>query len=311
MHEGPAVPVIDAPLIAKLLPFPDAVEALARAFADDRPGAPPRIALEVPGGELLLMPAHGDEGVGVKLVTLNPANPDAGRPRVQGIYVLFSPTGLSPELMIDGAALTGRRTAAVSALATDRLARADARRLIVFGSGVQARAHVEAMLSVRSIDSVGIVGRDPGRARALAAEVRDMHGVAAEVAGPDAIGSADIVCTCTTSTTPVFDDRLLQAGSHVNAIGAYRPDMREVPAATLERALIAVESVDAALTEAGDLIQAIAEGVIDAGRISGDLVALASRRVVRRDEAQVTVFKSVGIATEDLVLARAICDRLR
>jgi ornithine cyclodeaminase/alanine dehydrogenase-like protein (mu-crystallin family) len=309
MTEG-AVPFIDGRLLGELLPFSQAVDALAAAFSSTRADAPPRTALQVPGGELLLMPAHGREGVGVKLVTLNPDNPSAGRPLIQGMYVLFSADGLRPELMIDGAALTGRRTAAVSALATDRLARDDARRLVVFGAGPQARAHVEAMLGVRAIERVGIIGRDPSRARALAEQVRAELGLRAESVSGAAIADADIVCTCTTSHAPLFDDRWLAPGTHINAIGAYRPDMRELPAATLARALVAVESVGAALEEAGDFIQAIAEGAWNPAAIAGELADLALGRVVRTRPDQVTVFKSVGIATEDLVLARAVADRL-
>ncbi len=304
------VSIVAAPLLDDLLPFSDAVEILAAAFRGDRAEAPPRIALEVPGGQLLLMPAHGPEGVGVKLVTVTPDNPAVGRPLVQGMYVLFSPDGLTPQLMIDGAALTGRRTAAVSALATDRLARSDAHRLVVFGAGQQARAHVEAMRAVRPIDRVAIVGRDPRRAEELVQELRANGELHAQLAGAEAVSDADIVCTCTTSRAPLFDDRLLPAGVHVNAIGAYRPDMRELPGATLARALIAVESQEAALAEAGDLIQAIAEGAIDAGQIYADLADLATGRITRTGPDQVTVFKSVGIALEDLVLARALCDRL-
>ena len=277
------------------LPWPVAVAALAAAFRDADPGAtPPRSHLAVPGGELLLMPAHGAAGVGVKLVTLAPENPERGLPFIHGAYVLFAADTLVPEALLDGAELTAIRTAAVSALATDRLARPDARSLVVFGAGTQARVHVEAMRAVRRLTSVTIVGRDPERARALAGEL------GAEVAGPEAVAGADLVCTCTTSAEPLFDGRELAPGTHVNAIGAYRPDLRELDTAAMRRATVGVGTRAAAPAEAGD--------VLGAGLDGGALVELAD--VVRGTAGRagpdaITVFKSVGLALEDFALARA------
>jgi ornithine cyclodeaminase/alanine dehydrogenase-like protein (mu-crystallin family) len=304
-----SLPYVNGDELEGVLPYPDAVDALAAAFAGGRLGAPPRIPIELPTGELLLMPAFGGEGVGVKVVTLNKLDPGPGRPLVQGVFVLFSADGLGPELIIDGGALTARRTAAVSALATARLANPGARRLVVFGAGRQARAHVDAMRAVRPIESVGIVGRDSGRAQDLAGRLR-REGLDADVVNAAAVETADVVCTCTTSATPLFDDGLLAAGAHINAVGAYRLDMREIPAATLARGLLAVETREAAMAEAGDIAQAIDEGAIDADHIAADLSDLAAGRVRRTSRHQITVFKSVGIADEDLVLARAICRRL-
>jgi ornithine cyclodeaminase len=228
---------------------------------------------------------------------------------VRGLYILFSADGLAPELIVDGGALTERRTAAVSALATQCLAREDASRLVVFGAGRQARAHVEAMCTVRPIASVGIVGRRPEPARQLAEYVA-AQGLSAELVSPDAVADADIVCTCTPSTAALFDDRSLAPGVHINAIGAYRQDMRELPAATLARALLTVEHRAAALVEGGDIIQAIAERKIGPERIAGDLAELARGDVARSSREQITVFKSVGVADEDLVLVRMIARRL-
>jgi ornithine cyclodeaminase/alanine dehydrogenase-like protein (mu-crystallin family) len=278
------------------LPWPVAIAALEAAFRDGDPGdTPARSHLTVPGGELLLMPAHAAaDGVGVKLVTLAPGNPAQGLPFIHAAYVLFSPGALAPEALLDGTELTAIRTAAVSALATDRLARPDARTLVVFGAGTQARAHVAAMRAVRPIEAVTIVGRDPARARALGEEL------GAAVAGPEAVAGADIVCTCTTSAQPLFDGARLAPGTHVNAIGAYRADLRELDDATMRRATVVVETRAAALAEAGDVIQA--------GLAPGALIELAD--VVRgtaapRAPGAITVFKSVGLALEDLAIARA------
>jgi len=285
------------------LPWPVAIAALEAAFRDEDPSAvPPRSHLDVPGGELLLMPAHGGGGVGVKLVTLAPGNPDLGLPFIHGAYVLFSPGRLVPEALLDGAELTAIRTAAVSALATRRLARADARRLVVFGAGTQARAHAHAMCAVRQIEHVAVVGRDPERAAALVTELC-AEGIRAEVAGAEAVSAADVVCTCTTSPEPLFAGERLPAGVHVNAIGAYRADLRELDAAALARARVVVETRAAALAEGGDVVQAVAEGALEAGALEElrDVVLGAGRQ----DPAELTVFKSVGLALEDLAIARA------
>src|SRR4051812_27572007 len=176
------------------------------------------------------MPAAGAEGVGVKLVTLAPGNAQRGLPFIHGVYVLFEPGTLAPAAIVEGAALTALRTAAVSALATHHLARPDARRLVVFGAGAQAGAHVAAMRAVRPIEDVAIVGRDRGRARALVAALA-ADGVAAAVAGPEAVASADVVCTCTTSREPPFPGGPLPAGGPVTASGGYPRAIRGLPAA--------------------------------------------------------------------------------
>lgn len=304
-----SLPYVSAADVERLLPYRDAVEELRMAFVEMRTDALGRVRIEVPRGELLLMPAFGREGVGVKLVTVHAHDPQPPHPRVQGVYVLFSADGLAPELIVDGAALTDLRTAAVSALATQCLARVDASRLVVFGAGRQARAHVEAISAVREIESIGIVGHRPGRARALVDELRE-RGLSAELVSAQAIADADIVCTCTPSAAPLFEDRWLARGVHINAIGAYREDMRELPATTLARALLTVEDRAAALVEAGDIIQAIAERAIGPDHIAGDLAGLARGDIARSSPEQVTVFKSVGIADEDLVLVRMIARRL-
>jgi ornithine cyclodeaminase len=313
---GPAVTqpgrprFIGAAELAAALPWTEAIAALEAAFAGPRPDGPARSHVAVPGGELLLMPAAGAGGVGVKLVTLAPGNAQRGLPFIHGVYVLFEPGTLAPAAIVEGAALTALRTAAVSALATHHLARPDARRLVVFGAGAQARAHVAAMRAVRPIEEVAIVGRDRGRARALVAALA-ADGVAAAVAGPEAVASADVVCTCTTSREPLFAAAALPPGAHVNAIGAYRRDMRELPAAVLRHALLVVETRESALLEAGDVLLAIADGVLTEADVRHELAAVVQGTVGRGGRDEVTVFKSVGLALEDLAIAAAAERRLR
>lgn len=302
------LPLIDADELARLLSMRAAIDALERAFADPvLPEAPQRIRVEVPGGELLLMPAAGWAGVGVKLVTLNPSNPGRGLPFVQGAYVLFDPDTLSPEAVLDGTALTNLRTAAVSGVATRHLARPDASRLVLFGAGATANAHLDAMLAVRPLRTVRVVSRSRGPAESLASRAGEA-GLEAAVAGPEAVAEADVVCTCTTSERPVFDGTLLPPGVHVNAIGAYRPDMRELDDETVVRARVTVETRAAAMAEAGDLLIPLRSGRIDRDHVVADLGEVVRGASVRRGPTDITVFKSVGIASEDLVVARAILE---
>ena len=302
------LPHVSARELEEILPVSEAIEALERAFAsEERPTAPLRNNVEVPGGELLLMPATGDQGVGVKLVTLAPKNPGRGLPFLHSVYVLFSSETLEPLLTVDGAALTTLRTSAVSALATRHLARPDSSRLVLFGAGVQANAHLDAMAAVRPVDRVRVVSRSRERAERLAERARKLE-MEAEVAGAEAVSEADIVCACTTSTTPVFDGRLLPGGAHVNAVGAYRPDSRELDDETIERAKIVVETREAALAEAGDLIIPINDGLISSSAISADLGEAVRGELVRTSPDDITVFKSVGVAFEDLAVAAAVLE---
>jgi ornithine cyclodeaminase/alanine dehydrogenase-like protein (mu-crystallin family) len=303
-------PLIDADRLRRLLPMEGAVDALEVAFGSGPlPAAPLRTHLETAAGTLVSMPATGPQGTGVKLLTVTSGNAERGLPLIQGLYVLFSAQTQEPEAAIDGAALTALRTGAVSGLATRYLAREEAAHLVIFGAGTQARAHLEAMLAVRPVDRVTFVSRTVGLAEALAGSAREM-GVTAEVAGPDAVGAADIVCTCTTSPTPVFDGSLLPAGSHVNAVGAYTPQTRELDDDAIGRARVVVETREVALAEAGDLLIPLGAGSIGPDHVVADLSELVHGVTVRRSPEDVTVFKSVGVAFEDLVVARAAVDRL-
>ena len=286
----------------------DAVEALENAFRTDRLPTSTKQRSGLKNGELLVMPSSDDQAAGVKILTINPSNPDQDRPLIQGVYVLFSDV-LGPAAIIDGAALTELRTAAVSGLATRLLARQDARRLVLFGAGAQARAHLEAMRAVRPIEEVKIVGRTPARAAHLAERASAM-GLKADVASADAVADADIVCTCTTATEPLFDGSLLPDGVHINAIGAHRAHATELDSETIRRGRLVVETREAALAEAEDILVLLESGEINSGHIIADLPELVRGKNVRARPGDVTIFKSVGIAYEDLVIARTAFGRL-
>lgn len=303
-----------------VLPVEHVVDALARrleATSADELAATPRTVIPIPGrpagdeAEMLLMPAHGPEGGGVKLVSIVRGNRARGLPTIQGVYLLLSPDGMTPELAIDGAALTGLRTASMSALATKHLALPDSGRLVVFGAGTQAACHVEAMRAILPIERVTIVGSSSTSRRAAALVERLVaDGVDAVLGDAGAVADADVVCTCTTSVRPLFDDAALRPGVHINGIGAYRRDMCELPAASLARALLVVESVAATLIEAGDVVGAIEAGALPATGFAHELRDLLTGVVGRDDDEQITVFKSVGMAVEDLIVARAAADAL-
>jgi ornithine cyclodeaminase/alanine dehydrogenase-like protein (mu-crystallin family) len=304
------VPFVDAESLARALPMTAAIDALETVFGADRlPEAPLRTHVETRAGTLLLMPAFGEQGVGVKLVTLTPSNPGRRLPFIHAVYALFEAEEQAPVALLDGAALTAIRTAAVSGLATRHLARPDASRLAIFGAGVQARSHLEAMRAVRPISHAVIVSRTGERATDLAREAAGA-GVKADVGSADSVGDRDLVCTCTTSPTPVFDGSLLAPGTHVNAVGAYRPDLRELDTEAVRRARVAVETREAALEEAGDLLIPMSEGAIGEDHIAADLSEVVRGARVRMSDDDVTLFKSVGVAFEDLVVARAAVDRL-
>jgi ornithine cyclodeaminase/alanine dehydrogenase-like protein (mu-crystallin family) len=302
--------VVDHDEVWERLPMSAAIGALQAAIATDRLGtSPPRQHLHAGDQELLLMPSFLDGGAGVKLVGIDPDNPARGLPRIQGVFVLFDPPGLTPAAVVDARALTALRTAAVSGLATRYLARPDASRLVIFGAGPQAHAHLLAMHALFALSEVAVVSRTREAAELLVARAREELGLAAVVAGPDTVADADVICACTTSRSPVFDGALLPEGVHVNAVGAYRPDMQEVDATTVTGSAVVVESREAALAESGDLIVAERDAGWDPAAIAADLVEVVRDGVaVRTTASQRTLFESVGVAFEDLVIARAVLD---
>jgi len=301
-----ALPFLDAAAVAALSPLEavDALEAALRAGLD--PDAdPPRQAVGTEAGEILIMPSASRGAAGVKLVTVAPGNPDRGLPRIQGVYALFDPATLAPAALVDGIALTNLRTAAVSALAVRHLAAPRARRLLVFGTGAQGWAHVGALRAVApDLERVDVVARDPARLRAFVARVQDERGLEARAASPDAARDADLIVCATTSREPLFDGALVRAGATVVAIGSHEPAAREVDATLAGAATVVVESRGSALREAGDVIAAIDAGVLDADA----LVPIAA--LVRGDAAAAPgrprLFKSTGMAWEDLVVAAAV-----
>nr|WP_248843572.1 ornithine cyclodeaminase family protein [Streptomyces virginiae] len=303
---------LDAGRMAGLLTPAGAADALAAALRGglDPESCPPRSAIAVPGGgELLLMPAASGAYAGVKIAGVAPGNPDRGLPRITGSYLLLDGPTLRPLALLDGAALTTLRTPAVSALALRYLAPAGRPlRMVLFGSGPQAYGHLEAVLAVRELAEVVVVARDPGRAAELAAHARTL-GPAARTGTAGEVAGADLVICCTTAREPLFDGRLVGPGATVVAVGSHEPTARETDTALVRRAAVYVESRAAALREAGDLLVPEAEGAIGPGHITATLADLVGGRIpAGGGQSCPQLFKSVGMAWEDLAVAVALVE---
>jgi ornithine cyclodeaminase len=303
------VPFLDAAAVGRLMPMQDAITVLEQAWRSVPQDGPeiPRAVSPVPGGQLLSMPATLPGALGVKIITVAESALAPGTPRVNGAYVLFDAADLTVRAILDAASITRLRTPAVSAVAARALAMPDAEVLVVFGTGIQARGHVEAMACIRPISRVSIVGSRPAAASGLAGDLRE-QGLNAQPGEPESVAGADIVCTCTTSPEPVFDGRLLPEYAHVTAVGSFQPGTREVDDYTVAHSAIVVETRDAALAEAGDILIPLGSGIIGESAIVADLAELTSG-AVPVDPGQRTLFKSVGVAFEDLVIASEIVRR--
>jgi len=292
------------------LAFPRLIEALREAFKRDGEPMPLRQAYDVgvdgSPGRLLTMPAWiRGEALGVKLVTVFPQNAERGLGAVSSLYFLLDGQTGQPRAMIDGEALTNRRTAAASALASGYLSRADSRTLLIVGTGHVAHHLAAAHRAVRPIEKVLVWGRNPERAQALADALARQGVNTAAVADLDlALPQADIVSCATTSTEALIKGALLRPGTHLDLVGAFTPQMRETDDGAISRSRVFVDTYPGALAEAGDLLQPIAAGTWSAGRICGDLHELTNgTKSGRLDRDDITLFKSVGAAIEDLAAA--------
>lgn len=264
------------------------------------------------GDRLLLMPAwRAGQDLGVKLVTVFPRNRERGVATVSALYVLLDGATGHPRALIDGEALTLRRTAAASALASTYLSRKDSATLLVIGTGALAPHMARAHCALRPIAKLLLWGRSAERAQALAAQLCD-EGLPAQALTDLAQGlaQADIVSSATTATEPVVRGSLLRPGMHVDLVGGFTREMREVDDESIERAEIFVDTYAGALKEAGDLVQPLASGVLARARVRAELAELvAGAHPGRRSPEEITLFKSVGTALEDLCAARLVLER--
>lgn len=282
-----------------------AIRAVQRGLRDGLDPAQDfsRSVLDVPSGQLLIMPSHSAEFFGVKVASVAPANPGLGKERIQGVYLLMDAETLTPIALIDGTALTTLRTPAVSAAAADLLAPAHIDHMVVFGSGPQAWAHVEAMRVIRAIGRVTVVARNSERAIDFATRV-SANGIDAAAGTADDVRDAQLIICATTARTPLFDGSLVPTDSCSIAVGSHEPAARELDSALVMRAQIVVEDQATALREAGDVIMPVDAGELDpASLVSlGDIVTGAHAV----DSTRPRIFKSTGMAWEDLVIATEV-----
>lgn len=314
--------IINGEAVRSLYSIEDAVPAMERAmiaFSDGTAYQHPRITVEPPGAEgergmVLLMPAAQSGSLGLKLLSMFPRAAEKGLASVQGLIILVDAVHGEPLAVIDGVSVTEIRTAAVTALATDRLARPDAAALGLIGAGVQARGHLRALSGLRPWKSIKVFSRTRERAEEFARWAADDGadgGVAVEVVGSptEALREADVVCTVTSATDPVLaDSDVARRGVHVNAVGAFGPRCQELPAELVARARIFVDSREAALAEAGDLMVPLADGVLGEDAIVAELGEVLAGAPGRLGD-ELTVFESLGLPIQDVVACEAIYRR--
>jgi len=297
----------------------DAIEAVTSGFAQLSAGravVPLRTSLSTAAGTSLFMPAYlpDSETTALKLVSVYPDNPSLGLPTILAIVVVVDACTGRPLALMDGTYLTALRTGAASGAATDLLARQGARVLALFGAGAQARTQLEAVCTVRPIEEVKIFDPDQEAAHRLVEEMAGRGPIPDRVlvaaSATETVKDADIVVTATTSHKPVFDGTHVGPGTHVNAIGAYTPQMRELDEDLVRRAKIVVDTREGCLAEAGDLILPLLSGVISETDIYAELgEVVRGVKAGRETQSEITLFKSVGSAVQDAAVARAALDR--
>ncbi len=299
--------------VKRLLDPRKAITVIEEVFGRDYQATvrmPPRMHLEIPShGVLLAMPCYDSRlaCLGIKLVTVA-EQPRRPNDRVQATYVLLDPETGKLLALLEANYLTDVRTAATSAAAMKNLARAEAHTLGIFGTGRQARAHILVLREVRNFQRFLVCGSQPERSKEFAGRIAKECDL--EVEAVDAhtcVTESDVLCTCTTSSVPLFDGSLVRPGTHLNLVGAFRPNTREVDDETIRQARVIVDTYDGALAEAGDLLIPLQRGAITREHIVADLHEIISgERVGRRNPEEITVFKSVGCALEDLVTAKLV-----
>ncbi len=310
--------ILNADEIQKVLPMKDAIEAMKQAYtslSDGKTEAPLRSRLPVPphDGLTLCMPAFvndkKNQALAVKVVSIFPHNLQHNLPLIFATVLVLEPDTGKPVALLEGSSLTAIRTGAASGLSIDLLARPESCVVAIFGAGAQGRTQLEAACTVRKIKQVWIYDSDDKRAETFVSDLagvgvipRDMRIAATS---KEAIHNADIICTATTSMSPVFDDAKLKAGVHISAIGSYTPEMQEIPSETVRRARIVVDSLSATLAETGDLAIPIRSGLIQIQDINTELgEILLGRKPGRKSPDEITLFKSVGIAVQDAMAAQ-------
>ncbi|MFV9504602.1 MAG: ornithine cyclodeaminase family protein [Oscillochloridaceae bacterium umkhey_bin13] len=307
--------VLSADDVRQAVPMLAAIDAVEAAFISLSAGqaeAPLRAHISTPDYAAIsfFMPARlggTQPALGLKVVSVFPDNPARGEPSIYALVTVLDPSSGRPVAVLDGTYLTALRTGAASGVATRHMARPDARCLVVLGAGAQAFHQAMAVCAVRSIEQIWLVNRTPARAEQLAERLRTAGVIASISVITDpalALAQADVVCAATSASSPVFADHDLQPGTHLNGVGSYKPSMAEIPAATVARARLVVDQRQAAWAEAGDLVLAREAGLITERHVVAELGEVATGQIAGRTSPdQITFFKSVGNAVQDVAVA--------
>ncbi len=310
--------ILNAEEVRQALPMDQTIAAMKDAYASLSNGTavvPLRTRLPISNHDALslFMPAYmktdSSEALAVKVVSLFPNNPSRGLAYIQAAVLVFEADTGRAVALLEGSTLTAIRTGAGSGAAIDILARKDSKIVAIFGAGAQGRTQLTATCTARNIDTVFIYDRTPEKAQAFAQEMAGQNHIPKDVrvarTPTEAFANADIICTATTSAQAVFADRDIKVGVHISAVGAYTPDMQEVPVETVARARITVDSYATVQDEAGDLVKAMQAGLIKESDIHTELgEILLGKKAGRESDEQVTLFKSVGNAVQDATAAQ-------
>jgi ornithine cyclodeaminase len=308
--------ILTARDVRRLLPMPACITAMdlaLRALANGDAVLPLRPVIQLPDGTgaLAAMPAYlgNPKTLGLKTITIFPGNHGGPLDSHQGVVIMIDPANGRPFAILDASSITAIRTAAVSAVATRALARPDAGDLAIIGTGVQAMMHLEAMICVRSIRRVRTYSRNPANVGRFAKEAARRMGIGVEPSrsARDAVDGADIICTVTASHTPVVEGAWIKAGAHINAVGASLRSARELDTEAVRRSAMYVDRRESALAEAGEILIPMNAGMLDANHIRGEIGELLESRIAgRSSDDEVTLFKSLGLAIEDLAAADVV-----
>ena len=302
--------------INDLISMEEAIRAMGTAFAQLSNGeavVPPRLSLDIPdkNATSLVMPAYatGSPYYTVKIVSVNYSNPKKGLPLIHGVVQVFDAENGKHIANLDGASITAIRTGAASGLATDLLAKENANVCAVFGTGVQAASHIEAVLAVRPIEKIIVFSRSKPSAEKFCSTLANQ--VQCEIGEKESLLEADIVCTTTPASSPLFETDKIKPGCHLNVVGSAQPSFREVPTGLVARSKIIVDKREACEQEAGDLIIPVQEGSWSFEQVHGELGQVVSGDIIAREsENEITLFKSVGNAIQDHAMAHLIMEKI-
>ena len=310
--------ILNKKQINKIVAMNEAIEAMKTAFVQLSNGEaiiPTRLSTDVPdkNATSLVMPAYSLDSpyYTVKVVSVNYSNPQKGLPLLHSSVQVFDASKGNMVATLDGESVTAIRTGAVSGLATGILAKKDAKVGAVFGTGVQAKSQVEAILAVKNLEKILVFSRTKESAKLFCNLIYDTFGIKASTGNKDSLKEADVICTATPSKKPLFDHGDLNLGVHINAIGSFKPHMQEIPVETVINSKVIVDKIESCTVEAGDLIIPIEEGKWSFDLVHGELGQVILGEVSGRDsDNEITLFKSVGNAIQDLALANIIMKKI-